>query len=491
MPATTLKRRFDRSKIAPLKAERSEGLQGLDNLKLVERQNLPGDNPPPPPPEDPLSSDEDDSEDDGASETSGEEDDVEPLNPFDPRTSTTSQDQASITGPSSTSSTSSVPRVAHVTTSRSASSSPSTSTEIAPITSQGLLSSTSDLVGSFTTIPTSTVPLPDTSSGLPSTTSVNPAAASETVRAQDHPVAKVAIILPSLLAGVVAIAAIYLLMRYCTPLKARWAVFRARKGRRLPGEEEDGRLSGVAPQMSEAYATRTEAARPSSLHIDPTAATPAPLLARSLSRTQTMHDKTAQPPAYTASGLGPHASQLHVEDHAGLRNPIARLSHPNGLANNPPTPVARKHPPLPSQVHIPVNPVPNLPSPISVDGRVSMGFPLPPTIPSTPHFPAPSPLESTFSSPRRPRKSVTPSESISNVPDSPFPFSPALMPPMPVWNSRWSHNSSSVNGRPPPSDEGSAQPQDSSGPGPAVESVSPVSRSPSLKSTRSSAVSPS
>ncbi|OAP60264.1 hypothetical protein AYL99_05266 [Fonsecaea erecta] len=489
MPATDLKRRFDRSKIAPLKAERSEGSYGHEKPELVERQVLPENNFVP---SDQISSDEDSgSEDEGADNSSDEEEDLNNPNPFEPMTSTASRDQTSI---STSTTTHKHPFPTRSLTSSSATSTyvsayPPTSTETGTTPSQGHLSTSSTFPGSFTTSspPTTVVP-------LATSVSTSPIAASEGVSASNHPIAKAAIIVPSLLGAVAAVVAAYLLFRYCTSLKTRWAVYRARRGQRLPGEEEDGPAPQVAPPMSESYTTRTtELTLPPPLYTASTATPPTPSVAgdpdiavpvttrrapppllvrtgsksttpanaavadqhtRSHSGTRSLHNDTTLPPAYTLGGHGTHTFQVHVEEDTGARNgEEAPFRHPNGLANNPPTPVARKHPLTPSiRGHEPTSPVPSMPSPtcLSVGSRLSMDFPMPPTAPSAAHFSTPSsPPGSTFSPPRRLRKSITPSESISNVPDSPFPFSPALRPPMPppAWTSRWSHNSSSIHGR--------------------------------------------
>ncbi|KIY00851.1 uncharacterized protein Z520_03517 [Fonsecaea multimorphosa CBS 102226] len=481
MPATNLRGRLDRSKIAPLKAKRSKGSYRFEKPKFVQRQGLPENNflPPDPTSSDGDSENEDEDEDEGMDNSSGDEDDSDTPNPFEPTTATGSQYQSSITAPSKTRShpfpTHSTTSIS--TTSTSSSAYPPTSTDTIGInTSSGLLSTSSTFPSSFTTSPTEVVPQPDRSTGVATPASTSPVASRETVNASDHPIAKAGIIVPSLLGAVAAVVAAYLLFRYCTPLRARWAVYRARKAQRLPGEEEDGTAPKAAPPMSEAAAGPTlSLARDTAIALPVTARRgPPPTLnrtgsrnnpahgpdaaqhGRSQSSTPSLHDYPIRPPAYTSGGYGSHAFQLDVEDgddDAGPRNTDnALFRHPNGLANNPPTPVSRHHPALAtpsSQGPEATSRVPDIPCPPASlrVGGLGMDFPLPPSTPSAAHFSTPSPPESTFNSPRRLHKSITPSESISNVPDSPFPFSPALLPPIPVLNSRWSHNSSSVNGR--------------------------------------------
>ncbi|OQU98842.1 hypothetical protein CLAIMM_04565 [Cladophialophora immunda] len=513
MPATNLRGRFDRSKIAPLKAGRSESSHGVEEPELVQRQALPENDFLP---RDQTSSDDDsqdEDEGDDADDSSGEGDDSDHPNPSQPATATASQGQASLTAPTKTTNH---PSTAHSTIGSSAT---PTSTDIGANGSQGFLPTTSAFPSSFTTSSTSVVPPPNSSTGLAAPVSTSPVATSESVSASDHPLSKVAIIVPSLLGAVAAIVAAYLLFRYCNPLKARWAVYRARKGNRLPGEEEDGTAPKAAPQMTEAYTTRTEIAHPPSLHISPLATTrrapPPPLVrngsmnnlghiavanqhARSQSNPQTLPDNTPRPPSYASGGYGARALQLQAEEEeeeeedAGLPNPDPPFRHPNGLANNPPTPVARNRPPTPRQRHEAVSDVPSMPSPSSVAaGGLDLEFPLPPSTPSgAAHFSTTSPPPgSTFSSPHRLHKSITPSESISNVPDSPFPFSPALMPPMPLLNSRWSHNSSSVNGRTALGEERRTAQRHSADPG-LVDAAFPAPRSPSPKNSSLSLASP-
>ncbi|EXJ54987.1 uncharacterized protein A1O5_12898 [Cladophialophora psammophila CBS 110553] len=477
-----------------------------------------------------LPEDQTSSGDDSQDENDGEGD-GNPPNPFEPVTTTAPQDQRSITAQSMTTDNPFIPSptTGQAGTSTSASSYPPTSTETATTTSQGLLSTGSTFSSSFATSSTSLVPLASdsTESAAASTTEIS---ANETVSASSHPIAKAAIIVPSLLGAVAAVVAVYLLFRYCNPLKARWAIYRARQGQRLPGEEEDGMASKAAPQMSEAYATRAKEARPASTVVTTapsvtrgtaialpitTTRAPPPVLVRSgsknnppngaasdhLQRSQStrsrrsLHDSTAAPPAYTSGGSGTYLSQFNVEEeYAGSRSVDGQFRHPNGLANNPPTPVARNAPALAERDEA-MSTVPNLPSPrsLTISGLGMMDFPLPPTTPSTAHFSTPTPPESNFNSPRRLRKSITPSESISNVPDSPFPFSPALMPPVPLLNSRWSRNSSSVNGRmmAPEEERGTSQLRHSAGPGLVDMTIlPPLPRSPSPKRSRSSMVSP-
>ncbi|KIW91536.1 uncharacterized protein Z519_07502 [Cladophialophora bantiana CBS 173.52] len=570
MPANELKGRFDRFQIAQRKAERSENSHGFHKPKFVQRQ---GEMPPtipslpssPPPnavdaaltisslpghsvslsklrtesglpqnnflPQDQTSSDDDTQDEDGGVDDSGDEEgDGNTPNPFEPVTTTAPQDQRSITAQSRTIDNPFIPSptTGQAGTSTSASPYPPTSTEIAPTTSQGILTTGSTFSSSISTGSTSLVPLASGSTGsaAASTTAIS---ASETVSASNHPLAKAAIIVPSLLGAVAAVVAVYLLFRYCNPLKARWAIYRARQGQRLPGEEEDGMASKAAPQMSETYATRTEEARPASTVVTTapsvtrgtaialpitTTRAPPPVLVRSgsknnppngaasdrLQRSQStrsrrsLDDSTAAPPAYSSGGSGTYLSQFNVEEeYAASRSVDGQLRHPNGLANNPPTPVARNAPALAERSEA-MSPVPNPPSPrsLTISGLGMMDFPLPPTTPSTAHFSSPTPPESTFNSPRRLRKSITPSESISNVPDSPFPFSPALMPPVPLLNSRWSRNSSSVNGRmmAPEEGKGTSQLRHSAGPGPVdVTILPPLPRSPSPKRSNSSMLS--
>lgn len=86
-----------------------------------------------------------------------------------------------------------------------------------------------------------------------------------------------------------------------------------------------------------------------------------------------------------------------------------------------------------------------------------------PKTPDTAHFTIPYAPPSAPATPRsqyyipRIRKSITPSESISNAPYSPLPFPAELRPPLPV-NSRWSQNSSSACTRPTRDDDRTTSP---------------------------------
>ncbi|ETI22779.1 hypothetical protein G647_06855 [Cladophialophora carrionii CBS 160.54] len=508
MPANGSHRRFDRSRIAPVKGEHNERSEWFHRPQHVKRQGeapplsapvptppapVPQSGPPPylppgppstlrlPPgtpennftPEDDSSDDDEldsESEDEGGIDSDDEDDGVGE-NPFVPATETATQSQPSIAAATTTSTIPSEPTSA---TDSVATSTPGAFfTPSSGPTTTGLASVTASTssIGSTTTSDIPAAPV--------STSNV---ATIDLPQASNHPIAKTAIIVPSVIGSVAAIAAVYLLFRYCVPLRARWTIYRARRGQRLP-EEEDGMSPTTAPEMTEAYATKTaaEASHESLGHERSNPSTPItqipsftngtavalpitnarappPVLVRNLSKSNAQNPLLLSQPALSRSNsgtragappedYGTYASNFNLSDYAASHTPEpGHQRHPSGLENNPPTPVAAKGPGLSNQNKGAAMPV--IPSVVgSAESEVGTTFPRPPSTPSAAHFGPKTPPESEVNySPRRLRKSITPSESVSNIPDSPFPPSPGLMPPMPVLNSRWSADSSSVNG---------------------------------------------
>ncbi|KAJ9609667.1 hypothetical protein H2200_005995 [Cladophialophora chaetospira] len=338
--------------------------------------------------------------------------------------------------------------------------------------------------------------------------------------ASGHTHAKAAVVVPSVFGSVAAVAALFLLLRYCTPIRARWAIFLAGRRQRLP-EEEDAVTQTASPPMVESYATRTAVAyrNPASLYpsssdpsSDPsrpnTATTsvsrgtaialpvtstrvPPPILIRNFSKTLPQNPRAGQailpqndggdgsknPPAgqpvrvlsrnevrdsaavassaaVPSNDRGTYSFNFNGPDYATARprEPDGYLKrhsrHPSGLENNPPTPVAPKVSLASSPEE--ADPMPNL-NILSIGSGSGIGmFPLPPSSPSTAHFGPGTPPESVvdYHEPQRGvRKSITPSESISNVPDSPVTLGGSLMPPLPNRGERWSYNSASTRSR--------------------------------------------
>ncbi|KIW57084.1 hypothetical protein PV05_05685 [Exophiala xenobiotica] len=261
--------------------------------------------------------------------------------------------------------------------------------------------------------------------------------------------------------GVICVAATaYLLFRYCTPLRVRLAAFRNRRGQRLSGEE-DG--DGAGPTMMQVGNPTLAGARPRQLAL---ASTPnllseklqnpftdqVPLALSDVSSNgptlrQDSIPSTKRPPTWASSDTETtYPANTILEEYVSPRQSDGTLVHPSGLANNPPTPVAGKRPKLrrtPGNVLTPLMPAPV--AGLNIRESVST--------PSPADFPAPTPPESVIDSPMsqyRSHRSITPSESASNAPFSPLPFPAGLMRAMPVGvgvDSRWSRNSSSLNGR--------------------------------------------
>ncbi|EXJ91240.1 hypothetical protein A1O1_04350 [Capronia coronata CBS 617.96] len=217
-------------------------------------------------------------------------------------------------------------------------------------------------------------------------------------------------------------------------------------------------------------------------------------------------------PTYSRAGMMKDPPDTRSQSYGTTDNNIR--SHPGGLTNNPPTVVIldRTQQPRPTTPQRPAavpSPSPSfpprqsIPVPVSTSSSISpssrsthpapahpdttdttpasqyfplsmpMTLPIPKPMPLPLHVPLHSPNSysdidptSAIESPRsqyqpRMRKSITPSESVSNAPWSPlplplpFPFPidlmpPALRAPAPAAafiNSRWSQNSSSINGR--------------------------------------------
>ncbi|EXJ58242.1 hypothetical protein A1O7_05667 [Cladophialophora yegresii CBS 114405] len=511
MPAKGSLRRFDRSRIAPLKVERDESSEEIHRPQHVKRQ---GEVPPPPPPQSGSSSylppappsilrlpsgilgsppkvDTRDDELDGESDSdldgiSSDEDGIDPgeeadgtiENPFIPATATTTRSPSSITASTTTSSS---PGSLEPT---SASSSVASSTS----TPGGFFTSSSGA----TTTGLASVPVSTSISGSTTRSDIAAAPVStssvatvDVPEASNHPLAKTAVIVPAVIGSVAAIAAVYLLFRYCVPLRARWTIYRARKGQKLP-EAEDGIFRPTTPQMTEAsYVTKTASkasgeeslastqitmlptfpkdTAAAALPITNTRAAP-PVLVRNVSTKPNAQNPLVSKPALSRSnsatragagappeGYGTYAFNFNLSDYAASQssNPgPGHHRHPSGLANNPPTPRASKAPAGLSNQNKAAA-MPTIPFVGGGGAESELGV----STPTAAHFGPKTPPESEVNySPRRLRKSITPSESVSNIPDSPYLRSSVLMPPPPMpaaapVDSRWSSNSSSLNGR--------------------------------------------
>ncbi len=428
---------------------------------------------------------DDTSDDDGGDsegeDNFGDEGDGKTENPFAPTGSTPSQPQESIAASTTTSNPFASDLINSIASSTQITAPSTASTTIATSMSTGQFYQTptdTALAGTYTAYSTTLA-----SSGLnaasntvlaaPASTSTIPSL--DVPQASNHPIAKAAVVVPAVFGSVAAIAAIYLLFRYCTPVRARWAIYRASRGQRI-SEEEEARTPATAPQMTQVYATNTvDTSRGSSeqLSLPSTPITPAtsifrgtavalpitttrvppPVLVRNFSKRAPQNSPPDQAifsrsnsgnaEAAPSEEYGTYAFNFNVAEYATSESSNGHSRHPSGLENNPPTPVARK-----AIVISHLDGADAMPNVNSIGSGSELGiFPLPPATPLAAHFRPETPPESMVNySPQRLRKSITPSESVSNIPDSPFPMTPGLMPPVPILNSRWSNNSSSVHG---------------------------------------------
>ncbi|EXJ92859.1 hypothetical protein A1O3_01413 [Capronia epimyces CBS 606.96] len=500
MPASKLIRHFDRSKIAPVKG----GSNLSTRSRFIRRQDTEGSPPPPSssPAQDPklpsglddLSSDEDDSE--GEDDLSDDEEDSDDFNPFDPGAATRS-------GSSTISQTTSMvdnPFIPKSTVTGSAT----------PI-SQGQSAHTHPATSTLATSTTSLDSVPGVATNAASTSADS---SSSSVESSKSPHMLTAVVIASVLAAISVLAIAYLLFRFCTPLKARLAKHRGRRGQSLSSQEENG----TAPRrlllgMSQANNLSGAETLRHTLNAPPSAiATPAPAYTRHApvsstrmfpavplqngglekdpenpftdqvppSRSSSVssrrlrirsfgddglrdglnHDIDNRPPTYRRDDHDhhPYASDFNVDDYAASRMSASTRSHPGGLTNNPPTILGQNGAAQPHQTTtrtttsgIPPRPVIPVPAHLNTLNTLDMSQWTPP---SPSYFPNLSPASSLIESPRsqyqpRIRKSISPSDSVSNAPFSPraqFPMD--LAPPvLPAgMNSRWSQNSSSVNG---------------------------------------------
>lgn len=482
MPAgSKLVHRFDRSKIAPLHGgshlSAISRLAGRQDIGRPPSPTTPG--PKPGPEVADVSSDEDDS--DGQEEGDTSDDEVESEGEKDGAKSEDEAEEVDDDHNKNPFGSEAGARSGSPTISETAS---MTDNPFMPKSTVTGTATAQDRGTASTTLANS---LPQVATNAASTSSSNPNLSAQSSKS---PNTIAAIVIASILAAVSVVAIAYLLLRYCTPLKARLARYRGRKGDGL-SEAEDG----VTPRGM------TETSNPGVVGAPSTITTPAPAYTRAAATTQPQ--APVPPPKQTGSqapenpftdqaslsrsnsagtmrsaGIsrlssrdGPptirlgeadndntYAVDFNLDGYAATapRLSISERSHPGGLANNPPTVVVddgnddeSERPHL--RPTIPIPPRPGNPVPARLD-----------TITPTPlakFFPLPLPLplrpDSVLESPRsqyqpRIRKSITPSESVSNAPYSPLPFPIELMPPvMPaaMINSRWSRNSSSINGR--------------------------------------------
>lgn len=302
MPTNKPARLFDRSKIAPLKREPSERLYDFDIVKLLRRQLgppasqppqppqpapvTPPTPPPPPPPASPPASgngprqlgpapasfiadpqapapapgpgpspakagdppkstsppdDETDSESESEDDSSDEEEEPDDDNPFRPNTSSAASTQSRPSAILGNPIASTLTVQSFSTRSRMPATSMTSSSFESSVTPTASSSATS--IDSPTTTDTSTLTasleISTTSAGMSpvSTMASNPKPETDT---SGSPMNTTAIIVSSILGTVAVVAGLYLLFRYCTPLRSRVAEYRGRRGQRLPGEEEDG-----------------------------------------------------------------------------------------------------------------------------------------------------------------------------------------------------------------------------------------------------------
>ncbi|KAJ9626816.1 hypothetical protein H2204_009832 [Knufia peltigerae] len=278
-----------------------------------------------------------------------------------------------------------------------------------------------------------------------------------------HPANHTAVIAVASIIGVVAVAtAVYLLCRYCKPVRDKVAALRARRSQRL-GDNE----SPPSPDMSQVSTDVIGRPRLQALASTPNLfsggklknpfSDQVPLADSEVSSNgptlrQVSVPNNQRPPTWASSDSDTTypADTILNEYGPAASSPLTPLPavpalHPTGLANNPPTPVAGRRaapprPPFPRQ-RAAIQPL--VPDPVGgLNIRESVSSPTPTD------FPVPGPADSVVSLARpysqyqpRIRKSITPSESASNGP-----FSPLPLPALPAaFNSRWSRNSSSVN----------------------------------------------
>ena len=320
----------------------------------------------------------------------------------------------------------------------------STSSELASTKTRESTQPTTTLASSSLAMTT------NTASALPLSTNLG--VPSAVPNASKHPISQAAIAVPVVLGTIAAVAACYYLLRYCTPIRARWALFRARRGQRIP-EEEDGAASSMAPHMAEAYAAPMQ---PDD-SMPPTPVTPAPSYVRGTAVALPMVSTRALPPVlvpkfskslpqdprtnqtpFSRNDVGPVTipPAVHARSQKGSdpdvcsfplpktttsRGPARHSRHPSGLENNPPTPAPH----------------------CTATSSTLKSIPSQPNTPAASEFSPQTPPSSVVNYGLR--KSITPSESASNVPDSPLPYASHLMPPLPIAYSRWSNDTSSCN----------------------------------------------
>ncbi|KIW17194.1 hypothetical protein PV08_04385 [Exophiala spinifera] len=277
-----------------------------------------------------------------------------------------------------------------------------------------------------------------------------------------HPANHTALIVVASIVGVFAIATgVYLLCRYCKPVRDRIAALRARRVQRLHDHEK-----GPSPGMSQVSTGMTARPRQQALASTPNLfseksenpfSDQVHLANSDVSRNgptlrQVSIASIKRPPTWSSSDTDTTypADTILKEYGAAPSTPATPLPavpklHPTGLANNPPTPVrGRRAPPPPPVLQQPI------PRPFASDLIAGLNIRESVSSPTPSDFSVPGPPDSVVSVPRpysqyqpRIRKSITPSESASNGP-----FSPLPMPALPAaFDSRWSRNSSSINGR--------------------------------------------
>lgn len=454
---------------------------------------------------------EDESSEDGESDSEGEdgksdskgEDDFSHhdghynSNPFEPSATATSDTQGTISATATTTESSFIPTTdsSFVPTTTVITS----TAQATPITSPTAVIATGATISTVASTSFQAIPTDTTSSASPN---VNPPNTSS--ESSNASVTTAAIVIASILVAATLGGACYLLFRYCAPLKTRLAAYRGRKGQRLSGEEEAGVAgsTGSGQGMTEALRQDFPGYLRNSINARSTIATPAPSYSRATAVALPTMAVRAPPPFSTQNG--PHenspenpfsdpashsrnnsnntiqsargtlrnsttnefdarrpsndafdmeetyAFQFGFDEYAASRKSSGPGPHPSGLTNNPPTMVSRD----PSRVRAQNGNVPQpiIPFPAGLNTGLGVTIPITPMAPSPAHFPAPSPPRTLAGSPQsqyepRIRKSITPSESVSNAPYSPLTFPAGLIPLLHAENSRWSQNSSSVNTR--------------------------------------------
>lgn len=417
------------------------------------------------------SSEEGESDSEGEDDSSDEEREEENENPFATRRVSSTQTQTSIS--TTRTSTMSGNPFAGVTASPESGTATSTSANTANPTSQNLVQGTA------------TPGAQAADSNLPSVSSSG---------GQQH---TTAIALGSVLGVLSVVIGAYLLFRFCTPVKARVARFRGRKGSKLLGEEEGmprqqlgggmvqsgdfaamnryrhsqaaSSIATPAPSYTRDVAiavpiTSTRAPAPISIHPgsrDDDPNNPFSDHARSVSRNNSQKSYRSQQRLVRNSGASDYENSRPTTDMLGEQGSYAfnfsfddyRMSGtevgPTGLTNGTPSAASGRGANLRSNsVKRSMAPYPSgLGSGLGIEVTMSSRRPEPAGF----SIPYASPSE--VATPRtqympRQRQSITPSESVSNAPYSPLPFPAGLMPAMRGMNSRWSKNSSSVWAKP-------------------------------------------